>query len=223
MPEEARAALLFEMELPAPSSDAECEAAVFRALEGAPSSDDPFSRLLGILGRHGVLERLELALPGATDRRQALRDFREAVPLRAGELLASRRREVPGLRKVGGDLIVPQSALGQMVRFYRETFERRGLQSAVWGHLSDGNLHPNALPRDEVELRSGVAALMEFAEEAIRLGGSPLSEHGVGRDPLKQELLRRFLGDDALEAMRRIKHGIDPPGRFAPGVLFPAT
>jgi FAD/FMN-containing dehydrogenase len=34
-------------------------------------------------------------------------------------------------------------------------------------------------------------------------------------------MLRRFLGDDAVEQMRRIKRALDPCGRFAPGVLFP--
>jgi D-lactate dehydrogenase (cytochrome) len=65
-------------------------------------------------------------------------------------------------------------------------------------------------------------AKLEFAEEAARRGGSPLSEHGVGRSPLKQTILRRFLGESAIDSMRRIKRALDPPGRFAPGVIFPA-
>ena len=30
------------------------------------------------------------------------------------------------------------------------------------------------------------------------------------------------LGDSALATMRRVKFALDPEGRFAPGVLFPA-
>ena len=55
-----------------------------------------------------------------------------------------------------------------------------------------------------------------------RRGGCPLSEHGVGRSPVKQEMLCRFLGHAAVARMRRIKNAIDPDARFAPGVLFPA-
>ncbi len=107
-----------------------------------------------------------------------------------------------------------------MVEIYRRGFERRGLDYAIWGHLGDGNLHPNALPRDADEVRRAFEAQLEFADEALRRGGCPLSEHGVGRSPLKQELLRRFLGDEAVAGMRRVKDALDPEGRFAPGVLF---
>jgi D-lactate dehydrogenase (cytochrome) len=65
--------------------------------------------------------------------------------------------------------------------------------------------------------------MLEFAAEAASRGGCPLSEHGVGRSPLKQEMLRRFLGDDAIGSMRAVKRALDPPGRLAPGVLFPAA
>jgi D-lactate dehydrogenase (cytochrome) len=80
---------------------------------------------------------------------------------------------------------------------------------------------PFALPRDAEETRRGHEALLEFADEAARVGGCPLSEHGVGRNPVKQEMLRRFLGDAAIASMRAVKRGLDPESRFAPGVLFP--
>jgi D-lactate dehydrogenase (cytochrome) len=134
------------------------------------------------------------------------------------ELLA----RTPGVTKVAGDLIVPFERLREMMHVYAEGFERRGLQYAVWGHLADGNLHPNALPRNQEEGARAIEALLEFADEAARRGGCPLSEHGVGRNPVKQEMLKRFLGDEAVGQMRRIKRALDPPGRFAPGVLFPA-
>jgi len=109
-----------------------------------------------------------------------------------------------------------------MIRIYEEGFERRGLEHAIWGHVSDGNLHPNALPRSAAQVEAGNDALFEFAREAAARGGCPLSEHGVGRSPVKQEMLRRFLGDGAIASMRAVKRGIDPEGRFAPGVIFPA-
>jgi FAD/FMN-containing dehydrogenase len=38
---------------------------------------------------------------------------------------------------------------------------------------------------------------------------------------VKQEMLRRFLGEAAIVEMRAIKRALDPEARFAPGVLFP--
>jgi len=56
----------------------------------------------------------------------------------------------------------------------------------------------------------------------LRLGGSPLAEHGVGRNPTKQQLLRAMYGDEGIEQMRAVKRAIDPEWKMAPGVLFPA-
>jgi len=54
------------------------------------------------------------------------------------------------------------------------------------------------------------------------MGGCPLAEHGVGRNPVKQELLRQLYGDAGLDAMRAIKLSLDPNGSLASGVIFPA-
>ena len=125
------------------------------------------------------------------------------------------------MKKIAGDLIVPYDRLSEVIPVYERAFATRGLPYAVWGHLSDGNLHPNALARNGAEVKLGVEAVFECAEAAVRAGGCPLSEHGVGRDPVKQELLRRFLGDGAIEQMRAIKRTLDPAARFGRGVLFP--
>ncbi len=90
----------------------------------------------------------------------------------------------------------------------------------MWGHISDGNLHPNVIPRSIADVESGKAAIAAFGREVIRLGGSPLAEHGVGRNPVKQQLLRELYGQDGVEAMRAIKRALDPEWKLAPGVLF---
>ena len=222
LPWTARAALLFELELPEETSDEQAQDLLELFLEGGPGiTDGPLVRLFRILADHEALERLELGFPDDERRRRALADLREAIPLRVNEILSQRRKADPAVAKVGGDLIVPFDRLEEMLAIYREGFERRGLEYAIWGHLSDANLHPNALVRSAAELSSAHEALLEFAEQAVSRGGCPLSEHGVGRSPLKQEMLRRFLGPAATEQMRRIKRALDPEGRFAPGVLFP--
>jgi len=224
LPVEAGGALLFELELPRPLGAAAAQDLVAASFEQRPAcADHPVLRLCAILGDHGALDALELAWPGDERRRGELTELREAVPRCVAEILTERRRTGGGVEKVGGDLIVPCERLPEMVEVYREGFRRRGLEFALWGHVADGNLHPNALPNDADEVRRGFDALLEFGAEAARRGGSPLSEHGVGRNAVKQELLRRFLGDGALAEMRRIKLALDPDRRFAPGVLFAAA
>ena len=103
---------------------------------------------------------------------------------------------------------------------YDAEFERRGLDAAVWGHISDGNLHPNVIPRSMADVESGKAAILLFGREVIRLGGSPLAEHGVGRNPVKQQLLVELYGRDGVDAMRAVKRTLDPDFKLARGVLF---
>ncbi len=222
VPAAAGAAVFLDLELAERPSTAALEETLAAAVDGSTGADSPVARLLAILGRHASYDEMELALPGDETRRAALRELREAVPRRVSELLAARRHAAPGVRKVAGDLIVPFDRVAEIVACYEAGFRARGLDHAIWGHLSDGNLHPNALARNEREVELGIEALHEFAEAATRLGGAPLSEHGVGRDPIKQRMLRRFLGDAAIAEMRAIKRALDPTFRLAPGVLFPA-
>jgi D-lactate dehydrogenase (cytochrome) len=218
LPDDARAGLLFEMELAEATNNEQARERLAAALNGGGTErDDGLSRLFRILRFNDAVDDLEFAFPEDGRRHKALPELREAVPQRVSEMLSQRS----GVYKSAGDLIVPFERLREMMRIYEEGYERRGLEYAVWGHLGDANLHPNALPRDEAEGRRGTEALLEFAEQATRRGGCPLSEHGVGRNPIKQRMLRDFLGEGAIKQMRRIKSALDPDGRFAPGVLFP--
>jgi D-lactate dehydrogenase (cytochrome) len=126
----------------------------------------------------------------------------------------------PRIEKTAGDVIVPFDRLADLFACSEMAFGRRGLDAAVWGHISDGNLHPNVLPRSFAEVESGRAALLEVGREAIRLGGSPLAEHGVGRNRVKQQLLEELYGPAGIDEMRAVKRALDPNWKLASGVLF---
>jgi D-lactate dehydrogenase (cytochrome) len=224
----AEAALLFQAELP-PGTDAgialdqlgslgDGEA---EAVAAAERPDTPLTRLGLLLREAGALDRLEVALPGDTRRAAELAALREAVPLAVNHLIGSVQRSVdPQVRKTATDMIVPFERLPEMMARYREAFGRRNLDHAIFGHVSDGNLHANVLPRSAEDVRRGEEAILELGDTAIALGGCPLSEHGVGRSPVKQQLLRALYGDEGITAMRRVKAALDPHWKLAPGVLF---
>jgi D-lactate dehydrogenase (cytochrome) len=115
---------------------------------------------------------------------------------------------------------VPFDRFGAIMDFYRDTYRRLGLDFAIWGHVSDGNVHPNTIPRSFEDVKAGKDAVLAFGREVVRAGGSPLAEHGVGRSAIKQTLLREMYGDQALEEMRATKRVLDPDWKLAPGVLF---
>jgi D-lactate dehydrogenase (cytochrome) len=54
----------------------------------------------------------------------------------------------------------------------------------------------------------------------IALGGCPLAEHGVGRNPIKKALLKDLYRESGLQQMLAVKQALDPEGKLAPGNLF---
>ncbi len=217
LPASAGSALFIQMELPA-GLDAQASMASF---EGAPG-DDPVHRLLALLAERDALDGVEMASPGDSAREAQLLALREAVPMCVNHRVQHAQRTVdPGIHKVGGDMIVPFERLPEMMGLYRAAFAKRGLDCAIWGHISDGNLHPNVIPRALADVTAGKEALLELGREVARLGGCPLAEHGTGRNPVKQTLLRQLYGDAGVEAMRRTKRGLDPENKLARGVIFP--
>lgn len=198
--------------------------AAWQALEAAVEPggpDTPLARFCALLRRHGLLDRTEVVLPGDARRAARLAALREAVPLAVNRRIALARQQLsPAIYKTAGDFIVPFPAFGAMVEACVRACAARELDLAIWGHVSDGNIHPNVLPRRIEDARLGEEALFDAGLEVIRLGGSPLAEHGVGRHPMKKRLLARLVGEQGLEAMRAVKRAIDPEGRLAPGVLL---
>ena len=120
-----------------------------------------------------------------------------------------------------GDLLAPgRESNFEAGRVMNYIYFTATLDAAVWGHISDGNVHPNVIPRSLADVESGKEAILAFGREVIRMGGSPLAEHGVGRNPIKQELLRMLYGDAGIDAMRAVKRALDSENKLAPGVLF---
>lgn len=208
--------LLVQAELPEDLSSEDVVAQLAGEAEGPAAA---IARALEAEG--GRLGEGLAALPGDERAFAALAAVREAAPQGVNERIGRARRETgEEVVKVGGDLIVPFERLGELLAAAREGAVRRGLELAVWGHVSDGNVHPNVVARSAAEVEAGEELLLELGRLAIALGGSPLAEHGVGRHPLKQRLLRELVGDEALAAMRGVKRAFDPQGVLAPGVLL---
>jgi len=220
IPAAAAMALLVTLELSAETTAERAYDEIGRAREqGAP--DTPLVRFCRALDRAGVLEAVEIAVPGDHARAAQLLAVREAVPAAVNARVGRAKQTIdPRIEKTAADMIVPFDRFGDLLSFYDAEFQRRGLDAAVWGHISDGNVHPNVIPRSFADVESGKEAILAFGREVIRMGGSPLAEHGVGRNPVKQQLLRELYGDEGIEEMRRIKRAIDPEWKLSPGVLF---
>lgn len=213
-------ALLVQLELPPGTS----EAAAFDQIESSLSSsaaDTPLVRVCRLLQSHNVFDDTEMALPGNMRRAEQLIAVREAVPAGVNQRVGRAQQTIDArIAKTAADMIVPFDRFAEMMDIYRDGFASRGLDYAIWGHVSDGNVHPNVLPRSYEDVERGKDAILFFGREVARLGGCPLAEHGVGRNPVKQALLRGLYGDSGIDEMRAVKRVLDPTWKLARGVIF---
>ena len=221
VPDEAEACLLFEQEIAAgAASSDDIVDRLIAAHDGGPTGDDAVGALMAVLVEHGVVESTELAMPSDARRRAQLAAVREAIPLSISDWLVQKQKLHPEVHKAAGDMIVPFEHFASMLTKYYDAFVEQGVDLAVFGHISDGNVHPNALPRNAEDMAGAKRALLSLAGEAKSLGGCPLSEHGVGKHPLKKQMLKTYWASEVMGEMRAIKNAFDPSWTLARGVFF---
>lgn len=219
LPADTELALLVATELPPGMTGRESFAAIAGALDGT-APDSGLVRLCRLLHERRLLERTEFAGPDERARRLQLLALREAVPAIVNQRIGRAQRTIDArIEKVAADVVVPFDRVAALLDICAREFDRHRVDGAVWGHISDGNLHPNVMPRSLDEFEAGKAAVLAIGRAAMTLGGSPCAEHGVGRNRIKQQLIGELHGESAIDAMRAIKRALDPCGKLAPGVL----
>ena len=139
-------------------------------------------------------------------------------------LWAARKALSPALRtispnKINEDVVVPVSRVPELVAATRELAAKYALPIVCFGHVGNGNLHVNLLPRDDAELACVHECLGEIFDAVIRLDGTLSGEHGIGL--AKRDFMPRALDANALAMMHRIKAQFDPDGILNPGKLLP--
>ncbi len=127
----------------------------------------------------------------------------------------------PDLHPVqAGDIAVPISRYPEMVKEIKRLGEENDLLIPVFGHAGDGNVHyaPMADPDDQEMYQRAADVYEEVVERALELGGTATAEHGIGRG--KRHYMVREHGEEAVDAMRRVKQALDPNGTLNPGKIL---
>ncbi|KGQ20890.1 FAD-binding oxidoreductase [Thermus filiformis] len=171
----------------------------------------------------GAKEELELVasvLEAHGARLKRARDEKEAEAL-----WRARRAVSPALgrirpKRVNEDIAVPRSRLPQVVGEIRALGEAFGLPLVQFGHIGDGNLHPNILYDPARESEEKVWELAHaIARVALRHGGVLSGEHGIGL--MKRAFMEEAVDPGTLEAFRKAKKALDPLGLLNPGKVLP--
>ena len=179
-------------------------------IEIAGGEVEALEQMDALLHACGVHADPHVALPG--DERGAARLFelREAVPASLNAMIAAAKLSVhPEIEKTAGDLVVPFERLEESLALYRETFERCGLEYALWGHASTGTCTRTSASLTR-GVRRGKAALLEIAY-AWCDGGAPLAETASGEAPSSSSAARALRRGWDRE-MRAVKRALDRNG-----------
>ncbi|ARS88828.1 FAD-binding oxidoreductase [Natrarchaeobaculum aegyptiacum] len=167
-----------------------------------------------IFEAHGV-ERFELS----DDEREM-----EALWRARRELAYATRQWDPDLEpQHPGDVTVPISAYGDVVREAKRLGEEYDVLVPCFGHAGDGNVHYSVLadPEDPDHVERAHTVYREIVDLAIDHGGTATGEHGIALG--KRKFLEREHGSGAVDAMRAVKRALDPTDTLNPGKLFPET
>ncbi|MFC4425772.1 FAD-binding oxidoreductase [Deinococcus navajonensis] len=167
----------------------------------------------------------ELALVEAACQAAGGEVRRAATDSESAALWQARRSVSPALgrirpQRMNEDIVVPRSVLPEVVRRIRALGDESGFHLVQFGHIGDGNLHPNILfdPR-----RESMEAVHDLAHRialvAIQHGGVLSGEHGIGT--MKRDFMRDAVDPVTLDVLRDVKRALDPAGALNPGKVLP--
>ncbi|TAQ86200.1 hypothetical protein B7494_g5491 [Chlorociboria aeruginascens] len=106
-----------------------------------------------------------------------------------------------------GDVAVPISRLPDLIGEVKEDLDKCGLFAAIVGHVGDGNFHTLLLYNDS-QRKQAEELVHRMVKRAVEMEGTVTGEHGVGL--VKRDYLNHELGENTVDAMRRLKLAFDP-------------
>ena len=150
---------------------------------------------------------------------EKMKTVRHFVPETVNATIAKRKAEYHEVHKIGTDMAVPNEALREYLKFYRDTLDAQGLEYLMWGHIGNNHLHVNILPRNPAEVEQGMDDYMIFAKKAVELGGTVAAEHGIGK--LKRDFLAVMYGEKGIAEIQAVKRALDPKWLLNRGNMVP--
>ncbi|MFX0093555.1 MAG: FAD-binding oxidoreductase [Candidatus Hodarchaeota archaeon] len=120
----------------------------------------------------------------------------------------------------GEDIVVPRSKLIEAIKEINKIAEKYALEIVIFGHVFDGNIHTGiVIDKSSPEETQKIHKVAQEIEDlALKLGGAPSAEHGIGL-----ERAERLKNDPSFREMLKIKSVFDPNNIMNPGKLgFPS-
>jgi len=189
-----------------PPFSLEAEALLLVAVDGSPDEVERDITVIEDVLRQSGATSVQRAR--TTEESEALWEIRRSVSPAIIRL---------GNSRFGEDIVVPRGRIPQMVALVKQIARQYDLTIAVFGHIGDGNLHPNIVcdRRDAEMMKRVEAASHAIFDAALELGGAISGEHGIGL--LKTGYVPKSVDPLALEIMQQVKKLFDPNNIMNPG------
>lgn len=122
--------------------------------------------------------------------------------------------------KLNEDIAVPAKSFIPLLETLRNVTKETGLETPVFGHVADGNLHVHVMfhRKDVRERELAREAIRRVMESVVDFGGVITGEHGIGL--AKSPFLTIQHSPAEIVAMRAIKNALDPKGILGKGKMF---
>ena len=180
----------------------------------AENEDDLLERWNALLEKHHADLETSWFTTNEQDR-EKMREFRHALPVSVNEKVVKNRQ-----RKIGTDMAVPDESFASFLKFYKQKLDESAIDYVIFGHIGDGHLHANLLPKDDAEAVRAKHLYGRFVAQSIMLGGTISAEHGIGK--LKSKYLHVQYGERFLNEMAELKSALDPNGILNRDNIFTA-
>lgn len=122
--------------------------------------------------------------------------------------------------KLNEDVVVPAKNFIPLLDSMRRITAETGLETPIFGHAADGNLHVHVMYHrlDVRERTLAQVAIRRVMETVVALGGVITGEHGIGL--AKSPFLAIQHSPAEIAAMRAVKRALDPNNILGRGKMF---
>ena len=198
IPEQALAGIFFEQE---------CSQDVF---------ENMLSNWLSFLEKNKALVE-DTIIAEVPKQQDELRRLRHKVPSalfeEGGEFVKD------GGGKISTDWSVPINKIHEIIN-YAQTLASEGKikEPVIYGHIGNGHPHYNFIAKNTAEKKKILDVVHKTCKKVVSLGGTIAGEHGIGK--VKKDFVKYQYPESIINAMKALKHSLDPNGILAPGNMF---
>ncbi|MBI3591811.1 MAG: FAD-binding oxidoreductase [Candidatus Melainabacteria bacterium] len=207
IPESAKAGIFFEQEY---SSE------VGTALGGNPTFEKVLDNWLSFLELNKALVE-DTIIAEQPKQQEELRRLRHKVPSHLFEEGGVYVKDGGG--KISTDWSVPIGKIHEIINYAQElTSQTKIKEPVIYGHIGNGHPHYNFIAKNANEKKQILEVVHKTCQKVISLHGTIAAEHGIGK--IKKDFVKYQYPQSVINAMKAMKHSLDPNGILAPGNMF---